>query len=87
MLLSDKGWALLNNLGKRYFDTIQDCQNHDAIREALQQIALTDTDTVLMKDFITQLIDWTTPDYYKKDMRCPVPQEAIETAASMVVFG
>ena len=45
------------------------------------------TDTLLMKDFISQLINWTTPDHYKKDTRCPIPQEAIETAASMVVFG
>ena len=87
MLISDKGWALLNNLGKRYFDTIQHCQNHSEIREALQEVPIMGTDVVLMKDYITQLIDWTTPDYYKKDMRCPVPQEAIETAASMVVFG
>jgi hypothetical protein len=87
MLLSDTSRALLDNLGQRYANTIQHCQNHDEIREALQEVPIMGTDVVLMKDFITQLIDWTTPDYYKKDMRCPVPQEAIETAASMVVFG
>jgi hypothetical protein len=87
MLLSDTSRALLDNLGQRYANTIQHCQNHVEIRGALQEVPIMGTDVVLMKDFITQLIDWTTPDYYKKDMRCPVPQEAIETAASMVVFG